>query len=69
MAEELVALSTKGGEDEAWQIKMGEEKGEISVYLCLAGSFFTASVIQFQAMPKTLANLWHPFGVVTIIYL
>ncbi|PPS06845.1 hypothetical protein GOBAR_AA13800 [Gossypium barbadense] len=30
MAEELVALSIEGGEDEAWQIKMGKEKGEIS---------------------------------------
>ncbi|PPD79189.1 hypothetical protein GOBAR_DD23885 [Gossypium barbadense] len=69
MAEELVALSTEGGEDEAWQIKMGEGEGKISVYFCLASSFFTASVIQFQAMHETLANLWHPLRGVTIVYL
>ncbi|KAB2005666.1 hypothetical protein ERO13_D11G262550v2 [Gossypium hirsutum] len=26
------------------------------------GSFLTASVIRFQAMRTTLANLWHPLG-------
>ncbi|MBA0704712.1 hypothetical protein Golax_016952 [Gossypium laxum] len=34
--------------------------------LCAVCSFLTASVIQYHAMNKTLANLWHPHGGVTI---
>ncbi|MBA0693261.1 hypothetical protein Goari_010755 [Gossypium aridum] len=34
--------------------------------LSVVGSCFTASVVQFQAMRTTLANLWPPRGGVTI---
>lgn len=38
---------------------MGEEAREEVAYLSAVGNFLTASVVQFQAMHATLANLWH----------
>lgn len=34
---------------------------------CLVGRFLTSSVVHFQAMRSTLANVWHPIGGVSII--
>lgn len=66
MEEEMATLSTVGGEDEAWQVDLEEGSKEDGKKLSVVGNFLTASVVQFQAMRTTLANLWHSLGRVTI---
>ncbi|MBA0661689.1 hypothetical protein Goklo_005963 [Gossypium klotzschianum] len=58
----MAALSLEGGEEEGWQDDLGGEESEDVDDLCVVSNFLTASVIQFQTMKSTLANLWHPYG-------
>ncbi|MBA0847303.1 hypothetical protein Goshw_015809 [Gossypium schwendimanii] len=62
----LADLSLDEGEDEGWRADLSGEEMEEGMALCAVCSFLTASVIQYHAMNKTLANLWHPHGGVTI---
>ncbi|MBA0732968.1 hypothetical protein Gogos_017025 [Gossypium gossypioides] len=62
----LANLSLDEGEDEGWRADLSGEEMEEGMDVCAVGSFLTASVIQYHAMNKTLANLWHPHGGVTI---
>ncbi|KAK5834505.1 hypothetical protein PVK06_018386 [Gossypium arboreum] len=34
--------------------------------MCLVGCFLTATTVNFESMQMVMANLWHPFGGVTI---
>ncbi|MBA0597567.1 hypothetical protein Gorai_007370 [Gossypium raimondii] len=63
----MAALSLEGGEDEGWQDDFGGEESEEVDDLCVVSNFLTASVIQFQTMKSTLANLWHPYGGVMLL--
>lgn len=40
--------------------------GDSSLDNCFVGFFLTISVVHFQSMRATLANVWHPIGDITI---
>lgn len=64
---ELAGLSLEDGEEEV-AVSLGAPvavEGE-SVKNCFVGSFLTNSVILFQSMRATPANVWHPIGGITI---
>lgn len=65
----LVELYIAEEDDDGWQAQAEAvaEKVVEDFSFCAVGTFLTASVIQFQAMRMTLANLWHPHGGVTNI--
>ncbi|MBA0615063.1 hypothetical protein Godav_015256 [Gossypium davidsonii] len=39
---------------------------ELSYEHYFVGTFLTSSIVNFQAMKSTLANVWHPIGGVSI---
>ncbi|MBA0855779.1 hypothetical protein Goshw_019038 [Gossypium schwendimanii] len=59
----LTRLSLEDREEEGWDV-IGEDSGYglASYKLCLVGSFFTASIVNFQAMKNMIANVWHPIS-------
>ncbi|KAH1083726.1 hypothetical protein J1N35_023487 [Gossypium stocksii] len=69
MEDVITGLSLRDGEDEAWLVVVGGSKGATKFEICLVGYFLTASVIRFEAMRTTMANLWHSIGEITIFYL
>ncbi|GMI86525.1 hypothetical protein HRI_002321800 [Hibiscus trionum] len=68
MEDGLASLTIEDDEDNEIQV---QEEGEglpagISSDLCFVGRFLTTSVIHFQSMRNTLANLWRPLGGIAI---
>lgn len=56
------------GEDKEASLLVGtDDPGRgISYEHCFVGSFLTSSVVHFQAMHSTLANVWHPIRGIAI---
>lgn len=57
MEEGLTYLSITDGEEASWNVDLGRQRGDETSDLSVVRSFFTVSVIQFQAMMTTLADL------------
>ncbi|MBA0709049.1 hypothetical protein Golax_024120 [Gossypium laxum] len=53
----MVDLLLDEGEEEGWRVELAGLDSSTDDGLCVVGSFLTASMIQFQAMKTTLANL------------
>ncbi|MBA0771593.1 hypothetical protein Gotri_007087 [Gossypium trilobum] len=49
-----------------WQINLGEELILTSYEYCLVGCFLVASIVHFDSMRNTMANVWHSIGGVII---
>ncbi|GMI95765.1 hypothetical protein like AT3G31430 [Hibiscus trionum] len=62
----LAVLTLDDDEDSEIQIENNTETVGISFDLCFVGRFVTSSVIHFQSMRNTLANLWRPLGGIAI---
>lgn len=54
-------------EDEMWQINLVEELIMTYYEYCLVRCFLVVSIVDFDSMRNTMANVWHPIGGVTII--
>ncbi|MBA0765872.1 hypothetical protein Gotri_014987 [Gossypium trilobum] len=53
----LTRLSLEDREEEGWDVIRGDSGYGLASYkLCLVGSFFTASIVNFQAMRNMIAN-------------
>ncbi|MBA0729695.1 hypothetical protein Golax_020490 [Gossypium laxum] len=67
MEDELANLHLAGEEEDAFQ----EDPNETDHHLqfCLLGTCLTNSVVHFQSLQNTMANLWHPIGGIAIINL
>ncbi|MBA0739857.1 hypothetical protein Gogos_013087 [Gossypium gossypioides] len=62
----MAGLRINDDDEEVLQVA-GVSKGQNRMYdLCLVGCFLTSSVVQFQVIRNTLANLWHPLGGIEI---
>ncbi|KAK8489971.1 hypothetical protein V6N11_065394 [Hibiscus sabdariffa] len=56
-----------GEEDEiAIAVDDASDEQTITFDLCFGGSFLTNSIINFQSMRATLANVWHPIGGIAV---
>ncbi|KAG8474048.1 hypothetical protein CXB51_033545 [Gossypium anomalum] len=66
MENNLVNLTIEDGEDEVWQINLGEELILTYCKYCLVRSFLVASIVHFDSMRNTMANVWHSIGGVII---
>ncbi|MBA0816409.1 hypothetical protein Gohar_001075, partial [Gossypium harknessii] len=55
-------------EEEEVALPLGSKGSEGGVFYgnCFVGSFLTSSVINFQFMRSTLANIWHLIGSISI---
>ncbi|MBA0814667.1 hypothetical protein Gohar_020479 [Gossypium harknessii] len=59
-------LHIDDGEESAWGVDEEQVEEEVNQVYSMVGYFLTASLVNFQAMRNTLANLWHPIGGVVI---
>ncbi|MFQ6657652.1 hypothetical protein Gotur_027237, partial [Gossypium turneri] len=66
MEEDTEDLQIEDNEKEAWSIHEDGDHVSQKYEFCLVGYFLTASVINFQAMRNTMANIWHFLGGVMI---
>lgn len=65
--ETLAGLSLEDAEkEEVVRIALSRSSTEDSLENCFASSFFTTSIVNFQAMKATLANVWHPIREISI---
>ncbi|MBA0795927.1 hypothetical protein Gohar_006748 [Gossypium harknessii] len=53
----MIDLWAYSNKEEGWRVELAGLDSSTNDYLCVVGSFLTASMIQFQAMKITLANL------------
>ncbi|KAK5834071.1 hypothetical protein PVK06_017944 [Gossypium arboreum] len=60
MVANLVGLTLDEEEDAVLQVQVGVNIDREEGGFQLVGCFLTASIIHFQAMKSTIANLWHP---------
>ncbi|MBA0795758.1 hypothetical protein Gohar_006594, partial [Gossypium harknessii] len=67
MENEMANLNLDEGEEEAWIFKEETGLAKSTFEYCIMGCFLTASVVHFQAMRNTMANLRRPLGGVTIL--
>lgn len=66
MDSDIAGLSIQDEEDDAWLCDVNDEVSALICGLCLVRCFLTTNVVNFEAMRNSMANLWHPFGGVTI---
>ncbi|MBA0703148.1 hypothetical protein Goari_022666, partial [Gossypium aridum] len=59
-------LQIEDNKKEAWSIHEDGDPVSHKYEFYLVGYFLTASVINFQAMRNTMANIWHPLEGVMI---
>ncbi|MBA0554578.1 hypothetical protein Golob_013674, partial [Gossypium lobatum] len=59
-------LEIEDNKEEAWSIHEDGDPVSYKYEFYLVGYFLTASVINFQAMRNTMANIWHLLGGVMI---
>ncbi|MBA0804558.1 hypothetical protein Gohar_004137 [Gossypium harknessii] len=55
-------------DDEEVVVQLASERLDLGASFenCFVGSFLTSSVVNFQSMRATLANIWHPIGGISI---
>ncbi|MBA0771799.1 hypothetical protein Gotri_007272 [Gossypium trilobum] len=55
-------------DDEEVVVQLASERLDLGASFenCFVGSFLTSSVVNFQSMRATLANVWHPIGGISI---
>ncbi|GMJ03098.1 hypothetical protein like AT3G31430 [Hibiscus trionum] len=63
---DLANLAIADAEEDILQLGVPEAISNFSFKNCFVGSFLTSSVINFQSMRSTLANVWHPIGGISI---
>ncbi|MBA0708889.1 hypothetical protein Golax_023971 [Gossypium laxum] len=63
----MANLNLDEGEEEAWIFKEETGLAKSTFEYCIMGCFLTASVVHFQAMRNTMANLRRLLGGVTIL--
>ncbi|MBA0786606.1 hypothetical protein Gotri_026811, partial [Gossypium trilobum] len=63
----MANLNLDEGEEEAWIFKEETGLAKSTFEYCIMGCFLTASVVHFQVMRNTMANLRRPLGGVTIL--
>ncbi|MBA0794228.1 hypothetical protein Gohar_018578, partial [Gossypium harknessii] len=56
----FVGLTLQEEEKEIFQLQIDAGTDREVKVLQLVGCFLTASIVNFQAMKNTMANLWHP---------
>ncbi|GMJ00803.1 hypothetical protein HRI_003749500 [Hibiscus trionum] len=62
----LANLVIDDKEDDALQVEAEALPPPVSFLHCFVGLFLTSSVIHFESMRNTLANVWKPLGGVSI---
>lgn len=62
----MANMSLDDAEEDSIQLGVESTDKETSCKNCYVGMFLTLSVVHFQAMRSTLANVWHPIGGVSI---
>ncbi|MBA0746329.1 hypothetical protein Gogos_008860 [Gossypium gossypioides] len=62
----MASLSLEEMEEDSIQLGVESVDNKISYANCFAGMFLASSMVHFQAMRSTLANVWHPIGGVSI---
>ncbi|MBA0874161.1 hypothetical protein Goshw_012755 [Gossypium schwendimanii] len=66
MEEYISSFSLDEVEKDSIQLGLESVDNGISFANCFVRKFLTSSVVHFQAMRSTLANVWHPIGGVSI---
>ncbi|KAH1114117.1 hypothetical protein J1N35_007495 [Gossypium stocksii] len=66
MESDIVGISIQDEEDDAWLCEVNDEVPGFDMGLCLVGCFLMASVVNFEVMHNSMANLQHFFGGVAI---
>ncbi|GMJ01087.1 hypothetical protein HRI_003777900 [Hibiscus trionum] len=66
MTSSLANLSIEEKEDEELAIEVDQQSPSINFLNCFVGIFLTSSIIHFESMRNTLANVWRPLGGITI---
>ncbi|MBA0552070.1 hypothetical protein Golob_022912 [Gossypium lobatum] len=66
MESDIVGISIQDEEDDAWLCDVNDEVPGFDMGLCLVGCFLMASVVNFEAMRNSMANLRHFLGGVAI---
>ncbi|MBA0707658.1 hypothetical protein Golax_019687, partial [Gossypium laxum] len=66
MEDNIAGLSLRDDDDEAWPMAPEGSDVRSGFEFCLVSCFLTTSVIHFEAMRTTMANLWHPIWGITI---
>ncbi|KAE8678428.1 hypothetical protein F3Y22_tig00111410pilonHSYRG00064 [Hibiscus syriacus] len=67
--DDLAFLTLEDDDDSEIQVEKENHPTGISFELCFVGRFLTTSVIHFQSLRTTLANLWRPLGGIAILEL
>ncbi|MBA0771738.1 hypothetical protein Gotri_007218 [Gossypium trilobum] len=67
MEDSIASLSLNDVEEESIQLGVESSNSETSYANCFVGTFLTSSVVHFQTMRSTLANVRHPIGGVSIL--
>ncbi|MBA0808815.1 hypothetical protein Gohar_024524 [Gossypium harknessii] len=62
----MASLSLEEMEEDSIQLGVESVDNEISYANCFVGMFRTSSVVHFQAIRSTLANVWYRIGGVSI---
>ncbi|MFQ6649799.1 hypothetical protein Gotur_022515 [Gossypium turneri] len=62
----MASFSLEEVEKDSIQLGVESVDNGISYANCFVREFLTSSVVHFQAMRSTLANVWHPIGGVSI---
>ncbi|MBA0755253.1 hypothetical protein Gogos_005642 [Gossypium gossypioides] len=62
----IAELQIEDNEEEASNVHEDGDLDNHKYEFCLVGYFLIASVINFQAMRNTMANIWHPLRGVVI---
>ncbi|KAG8491125.1 hypothetical protein CXB51_014281 [Gossypium anomalum] len=66
MEDFIASLSLEEAEEESIQLRVESSDSETSYANYFVGVFLTSSVVHFQSMRLTLANVWYPIGGVSI---
>ncbi|MBA0862858.1 hypothetical protein Goshw_013770 [Gossypium schwendimanii] len=66
MEDSIASLSLNDVEEESIHLGVESSNSETSYANCFVGTFLTSSVVHFQTMRSTLANVRHPIGGVSI---
>lgn len=66
MEDSMANLSLEDIEEDSIQLGIESADTDTSYENCFVGRFLTSSIVHFQAMRSTLANVWHPIGGVSI---
>ncbi|MBA0746461.1 hypothetical protein Gogos_008980 [Gossypium gossypioides] len=66
MEDYIASFSLEEVEEDSIQLGVESVDNGISYANCFARMFLTSSVVHFQAMRSTLANVWHHIGGVSI---